>query len=147
MASTSTQDTKWKALTIQDVLCLVSLAGGLLYYIFRKMVVLTPQIATPSPVESWRLCSSRAVSIASARHRQVVKQGLGPDMALWACNNPKINGSALSRAIIRLVDEHAKAAVDRPKTEGGRGRGARVIRTGRRESEGSGRREGQAGPV
>ena len=30
-------------------------------------------------------------------------------MALRACNNPKITGPALSRAITKLVDEHAKA--------------------------------------
>ena len=47
------------------------------------------------------------------RHRQVAEQGLRPDMALRACNNPKITSPILSRKIARLVNERAKDAVDR----------------------------------
>ena len=47
------------------------------------------------------------------RHRQVAEQGLRPDMALRACNNPKITSPMLSREITRLVNERAKDAVDR----------------------------------
>ena len=47
------------------------------------------------------------------RHRQVAEQGLRPDMALRACNNPKITSPILSREITRLVNERAKDAVDR----------------------------------
>ena len=46
-------------------------------------------------------------------HRQVAEQGLRPDMALRACNNPKITSPILSREITRLVNECAKDAVDR----------------------------------
>ena len=47
------------------------------------------------------------------RHRQVAEQGLRPDMAIRACNNPKITSPILSREITRLVNERAKDAVDR----------------------------------
>lgn len=47
------------------------------------------------------------------RHRHVAEQGLRPDMAIRAYNNPTITGPALSRAISRLVNEHDNAAVER----------------------------------
>ena len=40
---------------------------------------------------------------------QVVKQELTPEMTMHACNNPRIRGDALNRAVAKLVAEHAKA--------------------------------------
>ena len=48
---------------------------------------------------------------------QVVEQGLTPEMAIRACNNPRIRGDALSRAVAKHVSEHAKAEYARRRSK------------------------------
>ena len=50
-----------------------------------------------------------SLALIPALPGQVVEQGLTPDMAMRACNNPAIRGDALSRAIAKIVAQHAKA--------------------------------------
>ena len=50
---------------------------------------------------------------ARRRLRQVAYQGLTPDMAIRACNNPKITSCALSRVLSDLVLSTAKNEIER----------------------------------
>ena len=56
---------------------------------------------------------TRPLLLLVVRREQVAEQGLRPDMALRACNNPTITKSALSREITKLVIVHAEAEVGR----------------------------------
>ena len=47
------------------------------------------------------------------RHQQITKQGIRPNMALPACNNPQITGPVLGHEITKLVTVHAEAKIGR----------------------------------
>jgi len=55
------------------------------------------------------LCS--IVSFASSLRLQVAEQGLTPDLALRACNNPAISNSALSRELAKVITVRAEEIV------------------------------------
>ena len=67
---------------------------------------------SPRGVAASLLTSCRC-AVVRRRLRQVAYQGLTPDMAIRACNNPKITSSALSRVLSDLVLSTAKNEIER----------------------------------
>ena len=50
--------------------------------------------------------STRRIYLLSVLPLQLVEQGVTPKVAMRVCNNPCIQGDALSRAIAKIVAEH-----------------------------------------
>jgi len=67
---------------------------------------------SPRGVAASLLTSCRRAAVRR-RLRQVAYQGLTPDMAIRACNNPKITSCALSRVLSDLVLSTAKNEIER----------------------------------
>ena len=74
-------------------------------------------IAPSSQCRCWRLCGisnpPRLSQLCSPVQMQIAEQGLTPDIAIRACNNPRITSSILSREIGKVVAERAEAEIAR----------------------------------